>query len=159
MNSQRFFVLTGGPGTGKTTTVRGLIQLLKARKHTFHLAAPTGRAAKRLSEATGAGVAFVPYDTGDKFPGVIGKDYLDRATESQSEVGEQAAEWLVKTLGGKGNIIMFGGTPGNPMTEAQTHGWRPVFAKHPGIKVLETEPVPVPDPAVRWRSLRIQAGG
>jgi exodeoxyribonuclease V alpha subunit len=46
-------ILTGGPGTGKTTTVRGLIQLLKARKHTFHLAAPTGRAAKRLSEATG----------------------------------------------------------------------------------------------------------
>ena len=46
-------VLTGGPGTGKTTTVRGLIQLLKANNHTFHLAAPTGRAAKRLSEATG----------------------------------------------------------------------------------------------------------
>jgi exodeoxyribonuclease V alpha subunit len=46
-------VLTGGPGTGKTTTVRGLIQLLKAEQHTFHLAAPTGRAAKRLSEATG----------------------------------------------------------------------------------------------------------
>jgi exodeoxyribonuclease V alpha subunit len=46
-------VLTGGPGTGKTTTVRGLIQLLKSQNHTFHLAAPTGRAAKRLSEATG----------------------------------------------------------------------------------------------------------
>ena len=80
---------------------------------------------KATREATGAGVAVVPYDTGDKFPGVIGKDYLDRATESQSEVGEQAAEWLVKTLGGKGNIIMFGGTPGNPMTEAQTHGLAP----------------------------------
>jgi ribose transport system substrate-binding protein len=104
---------------------------------------------KASREATSAGVAFVPYDTGDKFPGVVGKDYLDRATESQSEVGEQAAEWLVKTLGGKGNIIMFGGTPGNPMTEAQTHGWRPVFAKYPGIKVLEAEPVPTMwDPAV-----------
>jgi ribose transport system substrate-binding protein len=104
---------------------------------------------KATREATGAGVAVVPYDTGDKFPGVIGKDYLDRATESQSEVGAQAAEWLVKTLGGKGNVIMFGGTPGNPMTEAQTHGWRPVFAKYPGIKVLEQEPVPTMwDPAV-----------
>ena len=91
---------------------------------------------KATREATAAGVAVVPYDTGDKFPGTIGKDYLDRATESQSEVGEQAAEWLVKTLNGKGNIIMFGGTPGNPMTEAQTHGWRPVFAKYPGIKVI-----------------------
>lgn len=46
-------VLTGGPGTGKTTTVRAVIQLLKAKHHTFRLAAPTGRAAKRLSEATG----------------------------------------------------------------------------------------------------------
>lgn len=46
-------VLTGGPGTGKTTTVRALIQILKAKRKTFKLAAPTGRAAKRLSEATG----------------------------------------------------------------------------------------------------------
>ncbi|MGB8647104.1 MAG: ATP-dependent RecD-like DNA helicase [Anaerolineae bacterium] len=46
-------VLTGGPGTGKTTTVRAIIQLVKAKGHTFKLAAPTGRAAKRLSEATG----------------------------------------------------------------------------------------------------------
>ena len=104
---------------------------------------------KATKEATAAGVAVVPYSTGDGFPGTIGKDYVDRVTESQAKVGEQAAEWLVKTLHGKGNIIMFGGTPGNPMTEAQTHGWRPVFAKHPGMKVLEQEPVPTMwDPAV-----------
>jgi len=104
---------------------------------------------KATREAMGAGVAVAPYDTGDQFPGTIGKDYVDRATESQSKVGEQAAEWLVKTLNGKGNIIMFGGTPGNPMTAAQTVGWRPVFAKYPGIKVLEAEPVPTMwDPAV-----------
>jgi exodeoxyribonuclease V alpha subunit len=46
-------ILTGGPGTGKTTTVRAVIQLLRAKHHTFKLAAPTGRAAKRLAEATG----------------------------------------------------------------------------------------------------------
>ncbi|MCL4393679.1 MAG: ATP-dependent RecD-like DNA helicase [Chloroflexi bacterium] len=46
-------ILTGGPGTGKTTSVRALIQMLRARHHSFRLAAPTGRAAKRLSEATG----------------------------------------------------------------------------------------------------------
>ena len=79
----------------------------------------------------------------------MGKDYIDRVTESQIEVGQQAAEWLVKTLNGKGNIIMFGGTPGNPMTAAQVTGWKPYFAKYPGIKVLETEPVPTMwDPAV-----------
>ncbi len=46
-------VLTGGPGTGKTTTVRTIIRLLEARRRSYVLASPTGRAAKRLSEATG----------------------------------------------------------------------------------------------------------
>ncbi|MFN8374777.1 MAG: ATP-dependent RecD-like DNA helicase [Anaerolineae bacterium] len=46
-------VLTGGPGTGKTTTLRMVIQALVEKDLTFHLASPTGRAAKRLSEATG----------------------------------------------------------------------------------------------------------
>ncbi len=51
--TEKVSILTGGPGTGKTTTVRALIQLLKVKHKTFKLAAPTGRAAKRLSEATG----------------------------------------------------------------------------------------------------------
>jgi len=46
-------VLTGGPGTGKTTAVQTIIRLLEARTYHYALAAPTGRAAKRLSEATG----------------------------------------------------------------------------------------------------------
>jgi len=46
-------VLTGGPGTGKTTTLRALITVLGRTRHSFLLASPTGRAAKRLSEATG----------------------------------------------------------------------------------------------------------
>lgn len=46
-------VLTGGPGTGKTTTLRTAIGALNALKATFMLASPTGRAAKRLSESTG----------------------------------------------------------------------------------------------------------
>jgi exodeoxyribonuclease V alpha subunit len=46
-------VLTGGPGTGKTTTVRTVIRLLESKKYSYALAAPTGRAAKRLAEATG----------------------------------------------------------------------------------------------------------
>lgn len=47
-------VLTGGPGTGKTTSLRTIIQALQQRGDPFLLASPTGRAAKRLSEATGA---------------------------------------------------------------------------------------------------------
>ncbi len=46
-------VLTGGPGTGKTTAVRTVIRLLEAKGLSYALAAPTGRAAKRLAEATG----------------------------------------------------------------------------------------------------------
>ncbi len=45
-------VLTGGPGTGKTTVVRALIHIFHAMGFSIALAAPTGRAAKRLSEAT-----------------------------------------------------------------------------------------------------------
>jgi exodeoxyribonuclease V alpha subunit len=44
--------LTGGPGTGKTTTVRAMVTLQRASGQTVLLAAPTGRAAKRLNEAT-----------------------------------------------------------------------------------------------------------
>ena len=46
-------VITGGPGTGKTTIIRCIIGILKSQGYTVSLAAPTGRAAKRLSEATG----------------------------------------------------------------------------------------------------------
>ena len=46
-------ILTGGPGTGKTTTVRALLDILDRQGVAYALAAPTGRAAKRLAEATG----------------------------------------------------------------------------------------------------------
>lgn len=46
-------VLTGGPGTGKTTIIKGILSILKAQGLKIRLAAPTGRAAKRLSETTG----------------------------------------------------------------------------------------------------------
>lgn len=48
-----FLILTGGPGTGKTTTLNGIIRILKEKGETVLLAAPTGRAAKRMSELTG----------------------------------------------------------------------------------------------------------
>lgn len=46
-------VLTGGPGTGKTTTLNGILSMYEKRKLRVLLAAPTGRAAKRMSEVTG----------------------------------------------------------------------------------------------------------
>ena len=47
-------ILTGGPGTGKTSCLRALVEILKAKKVRLALAAPTGRAAQRLTETTGA---------------------------------------------------------------------------------------------------------
>ena len=49
----KVMVLTGGPGTGKTTTTLGMIAVLRSRGKRILLAAPTGRAAKRMTETTG----------------------------------------------------------------------------------------------------------
>ena len=50
---QQLLIVTGGPGTGKTTVMSGILSLFDAMKVKTQLAAPTGRAAKRLSEVTG----------------------------------------------------------------------------------------------------------
>jgi exodeoxyribonuclease V alpha subunit len=51
--TEKIVVITGGPGTGKTTLIRGVVKILGRKEHRVVLAAPTGRAAKRLAEATG----------------------------------------------------------------------------------------------------------
>ena len=71
--SRKVSILTGGPGTGKSTSLRALLMVLRKRRARVALAAPTGRAAKRLTEATGAAtmpaktlhrlLEFVPHDS------------------------------------------------------------------------------------------------
>lgn len=51
--SHGLFILTGGPGTGKTTTINAIIRFFEGEGMDLRLAAPTGRAAKRMTEATG----------------------------------------------------------------------------------------------------------
>lgn len=48
--SSNFFVITGGPGTGKTTILKGVLHILNSQKKKVMLAAPTGRAARRMAE-------------------------------------------------------------------------------------------------------------
>ncbi|MEX0940124.1 MAG: ATP-dependent RecD-like DNA helicase [Candidatus Babeliales bacterium] len=50
---QKVSIITGGPGTGKTTLIKKLLSILDEHKITYKLAAPTGRAAKRMMEGTG----------------------------------------------------------------------------------------------------------
>jgi exodeoxyribonuclease V alpha subunit len=50
---EKMLIVTGGPGVGKSTIVRGILEIFAARKQRCALCAPTGRAAKRLSETTG----------------------------------------------------------------------------------------------------------
>ncbi|MFG2398904.1 SF1B family DNA helicase RecD2 [Streptomyces lydicus] len=57
--TQKVAVLTGGPGCGKSFTVRSVVELARAKQAKVVLAAPTGRAAKRLSELTGADASTV----------------------------------------------------------------------------------------------------
>ena len=52
--TNRIMLLTGGPGTGKTTTIKAIIHVLSLMGRKFTLAAPTGRASKRMSEACGS---------------------------------------------------------------------------------------------------------
>lgn len=50
----KFSIITGGPGTGKTTILRAVVDILRAKRARIALASPTGRAAQRLAEAAGA---------------------------------------------------------------------------------------------------------
>jgi len=50
--NEKLIIITGGPGTGKTTLIRAIIEILEKKELAIHLAAPTGRAAKRMYEAT-----------------------------------------------------------------------------------------------------------
>jgi len=95
-------VLTGGPGTGKTTTLRTLIQALRSHNCSFALASPTGRAAKRLSEATGQ-----PAKTIHRLLEYSPAEGFKRNEEQQLAQSHRSAQPFA--VGGRCGPIAFGG--------------------------------------------------
>lgn len=75
------FVLTGGPGTGKTTTLRAMIQLYESMDKKVLLAAPTGRAAKKMSESTKRSAQTI-----HRLLDLSPQDHWMDVEESQSEI-------------------------------------------------------------------------
>jgi len=129
------------------------IQGLVAQKFDVILVFPDGGEAvvRAMRQATSAGAVVIPYMVGAHFPGVRGKDFEMVVTESVENNGRVKAQWIADHLNGKGNVIVLGGTPGNPTSQAESVGWKETFAKYPDIKVLEGPVTTNWDPAETQR--------
>jgi len=101
-----------------------------------------------IQQATGQGVKVVPW--GADPGGANGKDYVAYVDWNAGNSGTIWAQWMVKALHGKGNVIYTGGPAGNPVGAAQLAGIVAVFKSHPGMKLLtgnKSWPVTNWDPA------------
>jgi ribose transport system substrate-binding protein len=87
-----------------------------------------------LQAATAAGVKVVPW--GADPGGIDGTDFVGYVDWSSPSAGTLWAKWMVKQLGGKGNVVFLGGPAGNPVTDGQLQSIVKVFASKPGIKLL-----------------------
>ena len=112
--TSRVSVLTGGPGCGKSFTVRSIVELAKAKRLRVVLAAPTGRAAKRLSELTGAEASTV-HRLLELKPGGDAAYDKDRPLEADLIVVDEAsmldvllANKLVKAVGMGAHLLLVG---------------------------------------------------
>ena len=116
------------------------IQGLAAQGFDVILNYPDGGAAviKAMEKATEAGAAVIPYMVGTAFPGAARQGLSARRHARLVEAKARAkAQWVADQLKGKGNIVVLGGTPGNPTSLAEMTGWKEVWDKYPDIKVLE----------------------
>jgi exodeoxyribonuclease V alpha subunit len=120
-----FSIVTGGPGTGKTTILRALVDILKAKKARVHLAAPTGRASQRLAEATGGFAStlhrllkFDPSKGGfavnEAHP--LGTDFL--IVDEASMLDNRLAASLLQAVPSRAHLLLVGDTDQLPSVGA-----------------------------------------
>jgi exodeoxyribonuclease V alpha subunit len=112
--TRKVAVLTGGPGCGKSFTVRSIVELARAKKAKVVLAAPTGRAAKRLAELTGAEASTV-HRLLELRPGGDAAYDRDRPLEADLVVVDEAsmldlllANKLVKAVAPGAHLLLVG---------------------------------------------------
>src|SRR5471032_1823733 len=87
-----------------------------------------------IQQATAQGVKVVPW--GADPSGVNGKDFVGYVDWNDGYAGTLWAQWMVKALHGKGNVIYTGGPAGNPVGASQLAAVVAVFKTHPGMKLL-----------------------
>ncbi|HEV2775509.1 MAG TPA: AAA family ATPase [Solirubrobacteraceae bacterium] len=111
----RLSILTGGPGTGKSATMRTLVDLLKAQRKSARLCAPTGKAARRLSELTGVDATTIHRllewapDMGftrDASHPIEGCDVL--IVDEASMLSVHLAEALLAAVGPRTHVLLVG---------------------------------------------------
>ena len=111
----RLSILTGLPGTGKSASMRALVDVLKANKRSVRLAAPTGKAARRLAESTGAEATTIhrllEWAPGEGFTRdaerpIDGADVL--VVDEASMLGVQLACGLLDAVGPRTHVLLVG---------------------------------------------------
>ncbi|NTU85754.1 MAG: ABC transporter substrate-binding protein [Chloroflexales bacterium] len=83
-----------------------------------------------IKEATDAGIVVIAIDQEIAEPSAV------NVVIDQTEWARMSAQWLVDTLGGKGDVVVINGIAGHPANEARYNGVKEVFAANPGINVL-----------------------
>jgi ribose transport system substrate-binding protein len=85
---------------------------------------------RAIKNACSKGVVVAAYD------GEVTEPCAHNVTIDQHQAGTVTAEWLAKTLNGKGNVVMITGVPGTSVDRARTEAAKAVFAKFPGMKIV-----------------------
>jgi len=96
-----------------------------------------------IKKAMAAGVEFVPIIACPP-AGKAGVDFVDCVSEDVNTYGYGLATWTIKQMGGKGNLIMTGGTAGNSYSQAVYDGVKKAVKENPGVKLLNAEMGDIP---------------